>query len=443
LLLGTDHYEYSVYGINNINTLLGLNPFSGIFSNPTLPVDPLNPLMNTPIDMGAQLFDDSSTGQTPYGLQPNGQILYTVAWHSGNQDTPGISSTIEGVIGLHTTITSPHADSQFCTGNTIILTAQANGGTPAYTYAWSSSINGNLGNGQTLNIDSSSLTPGTHTIRVVTTDAAGRIDDDQIQINVSTCQIEPNPINIDLSPDTAINPVGTEHTVTATVNDSNGKPYEGILVIFSIIAGPNSPWNSTGTTNASGKATFTYTGDEGIGTDSIIAFINLNDTIESDIVTKEWTEQEINGFMTGGGSVLKEPFVPSGDRPGKPKSDRVTHGFELNCDAGKAPNNLEVNWGKGNRFHLDALTFAVCRDDPSIVPNPPTAGFDKIKGTGTGKYNGVSGATVRFVFTDAGEPGMKDTAHITIEDALGNVVLDVFGNLNNGNHQAHNPDFAS
>jgi len=244
-------------------------------------------------------------------------------------------------------------------------------------------------------------------------------------------------INIDLSPDTASNPISTEHTVTATVIDSSGNTYEGILVIFSIIAGPNSPWNSTGTTNASGKATFTYTGDGGIGTDSIRAFIYLNDTIESDIVTKEWTEQEINGFMTGGGSVLKEPFVPSGDRPGKPTSDRVTHGFELNCDASKTPNNLEVNWGKGNRFHLDALTFAVCSDDPSIVPNPPMAGFDTIKGTGTGNYNGVSGATVRFVFTDAGEPGKNDIAVMTIMDASSNIVLQVKGNLNNGNQQAH------
>jgi hypothetical protein len=133
------------------------------------------------------------------------------------------------------------------------------------------------------------------------------------------------------------------------------------------------------------------------------------------------------GRMTGGGSV----FTSSGVR--------VTHGFELHCDVAQAPNNLEVNWSNGNNFHLENLTSATCSDDPAIRPNPPPAGFDTYKGTGTGRYNGVAGATAEWTFTDAGEPGRNDTAKIVIKNASNTVVLTVSGKLKNGNQQAHAP----
>ena len=127
--------------------------------------------------------------------------------------------------------------------------------------------------------------------------------------------------------------------------------------------------------------------------------------------------------MTGGGSVFDS-------------NKRITHGFTLQCDVNNGPNNLEINWGKGNKFHLDSLTSAVCADDAAIAPKPPTAGFDTYVGTGTGSLNGVSGATATWIFTDAGEPGKNDHATIIITDGSG-IVLSVSGNLHNGNHQAH------
>jgi hypothetical protein len=75
---------------------------------------------------------------------------------------------------------------------------------------------------------------------------------------------------IDLTPDTATNPVGTTHTVTATVKE-NGVAQVGKLVTFRVIAGPNAGQTGTGTTNGSGQATFTYTGSGGAGTDQITA----------------------------------------------------------------------------------------------------------------------------------------------------------------------------
>ena len=130
------------------------------------------------------------------------------------------------------------------------------------------------------------------------------------------------------------------------------------------------------------------------------------------------------GRMTGGGSVFTSAGV------------RVTHGFELHCDKTVGPNNLEINWGPGNSFHLENLTSAFCFNDPAISPFPPAAGFDTYKGGGTGRLNGVPGATAEWTFSDAGEPGRNDSARITIKVGA-TTVLSISGNLNRGNHQAH------
>jgi hypothetical protein len=137
----------------------------------------------------------------------------------------------------------------------------------------------------------------------------------------------------------------------------------------------------------------------------------------------------------GGGGSSKVQWMTGGGRVFTTKGDPVTHGFELYCDASKG--NLQINWGKGNKFHLGKISTASCTDDPAIVPNPPASDFDTYTGTGTGKYNNTPGATVSWTFTDAGEPGKNDTATTKVWDAASNLVLDVTGPLNSGNHQAH------
>lgn len=133
----------------------------------------------------------------------------------------------------------------------------------------------------------------------------------------------------------------------------------------------------------------------------------------------------LDGRLTGGGSIPSDKYK------------KVTHGFELHCASVMGPNNLQVNWGKGNKFHLESLTSAVCSDDANIDESPPVAGFDTYVGSGTGRYNGVSGAKIEFKLTDAGEPGKNDEATMKIWDANNVLVLDVSGKLKNGNHQAH------
>jgi hypothetical protein len=130
------------------------------------------------------------------------------------------------------------------------------------------------------------------------------------------------------------------------------------------------------------------------------------------------------GRMMGGGSA----FASTGAR--------VTHGFELHCNVTDVPNNLQVNW-KGKQFNLTTLTSASCSDDPSITPSPPnSAGFDTYSGEGSGKLNGKPGASAEWVFTDAGEPGTRDTVTMSVMNQSNVVVLTVSGHLRLGDQQA-------
>ena len=92
-----------------------------------------------------------------------------------------------------------------------------------------------------------------------------------------------------LAPATATNIVGTSHTVTATLQDTNGNPIVGRTVTFTVTSGPNTGTTGTATTDANGHASFTYTGLIP-GDDTIMAsFVNnVGQTVNSNVVTKKW-----------------------------------------------------------------------------------------------------------------------------------------------------------
>jgi len=150
----------------------------------------------------------------------------------------------------------------------------------------------------------------------------------------------------------------------------------------------------------------------------------VDNTLDQVRVVTACEQQLAGGRMTGGGS----NFTASGVR--------ITKGFEIHCDL-STPNNIQVNW-PGNRFHLTSLAGAVCTEDPDITQAPPEAPFDTFTGDGTGKLNGDEGATIHFVFVDAGEPGSSDTAAIQIRDLSSSLVLDLPTTLlDRGNLQVH------
>ena len=105
------------------------------------------------------------------------------------------------------------------------------------------------------------------------------------------------PWGIKLDPETATNPVGTTHTVTATLKDLLGIPQIGVLVTFTIVSGPNAGASGTCsanagcTTDANGEVSFTYTSNNIVGDDEIVAkFTNQAGVlITSNTAIKEWT----------------------------------------------------------------------------------------------------------------------------------------------------------
>lgn len=101
------------------------------------------------------------------------------------------------------------------------------------------------------------------------------------------------PGTISLDPTSAQNPVGTDHTVTATVRRSDGTVLSGKTVTFTVTSGPNAGDTGTGNSDAQGQATFTWTGDGGAGTDTVTAsFVDDQGATQSTTATKTWTSQE-------------------------------------------------------------------------------------------------------------------------------------------------------
>ena len=90
---------------------------------------------------------------------------------------------------------------------------------------------------------------------------------------------------VGLSPATSTGLNFTSHTVTAEALSTGGTPVPGATVNFQILTGPNAGLTGTGTTNAQGRATFTYTDTVGNGQDRIQAFIGA---LGSNIVTRNW-----------------------------------------------------------------------------------------------------------------------------------------------------------
>jgi hypothetical protein len=95
-------------------------------------------------------------------------------------------------------------------------------------------------------------------------------------------EVQPTPGKILIDPTQARNPVGSQHTITMVVYDTNGKPMANVRVYISH-TGANSFAPIELTTDANGKCSYYYTG-KNIGTDTIVAKAgNVSAT-----ATKEW-----------------------------------------------------------------------------------------------------------------------------------------------------------
>ncbi|MCO5182890.1 MAG: hypothetical protein M9928_01985 [Anaerolineae bacterium] len=112
-----------------------------------------------------------------------------------------------------------------------------------------------------------------------------------------------------LDPVMDTNPPGTDHTVTATVTDG-GNPAPGVMVDFNVVSGPNTGDNGSDVTDGAGEADFTYTGDGGLGTDTIVASGAISGIPFECTATKTWEEvtavvvDDFSATVAADGSVM-------------------------------------------------------------------------------------------------------------------------------------------
>lgn len=105
-------------------------------------------------------------------------------------------------------------------------------------------------------------------------------------------------VTITLGPESAMNPVGSDHTLYASVLTPEGLPVNSCPVSITVDSGPHAGLSGSGLTNQDGEFIWTY-GGKAAGTDSISARAEFEGAILlSNMVTKVWTDGAVPEFPT-------------------------------------------------------------------------------------------------------------------------------------------------
>jgi uncharacterized repeat protein (TIGR01451 family) len=210
------------------------------------------------------------------------------------------------------------------------------------------------------------------------------------------------PGSIVLEPGTATNPVGTSHTVTATVRNSDGTPHPGVEVSFEVTDGPNGETNGKATTDEKGQASFTYTGNGGPGTDTIEAsFVDDTQTTRRATATKVW-EAAANRPPSAADDVLN-----TAEDTAKPfnalANDTDPDGDALSVTGATSPSNGSVT--------------CAANGDCTYTPSANYSGPDAFSYTISDGKGGTDTATVDVTVVPVNdEPNAVDDSLTTAED---------------------------
>jgi Bacterial Ig-like domain (group 1) len=242
------------------------------------------------------------------------------------------------------------------------------------------------------------VTPGAHSLFLSIFDQGDQILDSAVFLDNLVVGFVPNPgvncvpgaqpvnFKLALTPATASNPTGTPHTVTATLTDIANNPVGSAPIEFTV-TGPNAT-TGTSTTNASGQATFTYTGANQ-GTDLISACYKDGAPICLAVATvsKTWTDP----LITAAGKTINAT-------EGLPFSGPVATFVDPDLSATAAEYAATINWGDGSPLSAGTITGG--------------SGNFTVAGTHTYAEEGPP-LPVTVTITDIDTPSNTATAHST------------------------------
>jgi hypothetical protein len=211
------------------------------------------------------------------------------------------------------------------------------------------------------------------------------------------------PATVVLTPPADENPVGTSHTVTATVRDAFGNPTPGITVRFSVTGSVTAAGQCT--TNAQGQCDFTYTGPELPGADAIRAYADTDGDATQDAGEPQGAAEKT--WVLPVSTPLCEVTISDGGRITANNGDRATFGGNAKVsEAGQASGQQTYqDHGPAQQFTFKstevlAVTCSADRRDANIY--------------GVGTVDGSGNHFFLIQVRDAGKSGRNDTYRILI-----------------------------
>jgi hypothetical protein len=207
-----------------------------------------------------------------------------------------------------------------------------------------------------------------------------------------------------LDPAADVNPVGSQHCVTGTVQDAFTNPVAGVTVRFTVTGAVNT--GGSATTNTSGQATFCYIGPPLPGADAITAYADTDNDNTQDAgepagaATKDW--------MLPPTTPLVEVKITEGGRITAANGDQATFGGSAKSSESGATEGQQHYRDHGPAQPLNVSSINVL----AIVLESPTRasiyGQATIDGSGSFFY--------RIQVQDLGEPGVgQDTYWILLQ----------------------------
>jgi PKD repeat protein len=195
-----------------------------------------------------------------------------------------------------------------------------------------------------------------------------------------------------LTPASASNHVGAQHTVTATAQDAEGRLIAGRQLTFEVLSGPHAGLTGASATDGDGLARFTYTGTAA-GTDTIVAKFEdgAGRPQTSNTVTAGWeaatvapttTVTDGKMFANGGAGVLSASLLDINSQPVANRTMTLALGAGLGAQTCSAK--------------TDASGKASCRIDKVMQPLGPgevSGRFD-----GDSDYLGSAGRAPALIF---------------------------------------------